>query len=84
MRLKKTEGAKTNTKRSNKSHLATKGLLNSRYKRVVKYNLKKACNKSIFGVRRRSKFPKLCKTSHTTSMALKIAVFACVALVACV
>ncbi|SDH03725.1 hypothetical protein [Winogradskyella thalassocola] len=73
----KTVGAK-------RSHFTTRGLLNSNYKRTVKYNFKKACQKSLFGIKQRVKSPRMCKTSHATSMVLKVSVFASVALVACV
>lgn len=72
------------TTTAKKSHFTYKGLLNSGYKRMVKRNFRKAGKKSIFGIKQRAKLPKMCQTTHATSMLLKVSVFAGVALVACV
>lgn len=84
MKRRITEDKEYKAKRVNEVHFSNKGLLNSVYKRTVTHNFKKTCKKSLFGVRQRFKSPKLCKTSHATSMGLKISVFACFALAACV
>ena len=80
VRINEEKEHKTTTK---KSHFTYKGLLNSGYKRTVKRNFRKAGKKSIFGIKQRAKSPKMCQTTHATSMLLKVSVFAGVALVAC-
>lgn len=70
--LKAQDIGKTTLKRL---HYTKRGLLNSRYKRLVKRNFKKACKKSIFGIRQRAKSPRLSSASHKATMVLKIAVF---------
>ncbi|WP_178983512.1 hypothetical protein [Winogradskyella helgolandensis] len=61
--------------RAKKAHFTSRGLLNSRYKRIVKYNFKKARKKSIFGIRQRAKSPQLSKLGNRATMILKISVF---------
>jgi len=84
MKLRKTEDRGINMEHAEVSHFTAQGLLNSTYKRTVKQNFKKACKKTLFGVRQHTKSPKLSKSTHTTSIALKISVFVSFALVACV
>ncbi|WP_179374514.1 hypothetical protein [Winogradskyella wichelsiae] len=66
--------------RKKKTHFTKRGLLNSNYKRVVKYSFKKARRKSIFAVRQRAKTLKISKESLRASMVLKLAVFGSVAI----
>lgn len=61
-------------------HFTKRGLLNSRYKRIVKYTFKKARKKSVFAIRQRAKYPKFSNACHVTTMALKISVFAVAAI----
>lgn len=84
MKSRTTNDLEAKTVRAKRSHFTTKGLLNSNYKRTVKYNFKKRCQKSLFGIKQRVKSPRMCKNSHATSIVLKVSVFASVALVACV
>lgn len=84
MKARMTNDMEDKTVHAKRSHFTTKGLLNSDYKRTVKSNFKRASKKSLFGIKQRVKSPRMCKTSHATSMVLKVSVFASVALVACV
>ncbi|WP_179333407.1 hypothetical protein [Winogradskyella costae] len=83
MKSRITKNIEAKTVRNRRSHFTTRGLLNSRYKRTVKDNFKKACRKSLFGIKQRAKSPKMCNTTHTTSMVLKVSAFA-ITLAACV
>ncbi|WP_179351524.1 hypothetical protein [Winogradskyella vidalii] len=66
---------------SKRFHFTTKGLLNSNYKRIVKYSFKKARKKSIFGIRQRIKSRQLSKESLRASLVLKLSVFVGVAII---
>lgn len=63
-------------KTSKRRHFTKRGLLNSRYKRLVKHNFKKACKKSVFGIRQRFKSPKLSNEGRIATIVLKVSVFA--------
>jgi len=80
MKLELTQDLRTIKQRTKKSHFTKRGLLNSNYKRVVKYNFKKAKRRSIFAVRQRAKVLKISRESLRVSMVLKVSVFACVAI----
>lgn len=67
--------------RKKKTHFTKRGLLNSNYKRIVKYSFKKARKKSIFGIRQRIKSRQLSKESLRASLVLKFSVFVGVAII---
>lgn len=67
--------------RKKKTHFTKRGLLNSNYKRIVKYGFKKARKKSIFGIRQRIKSRQLSKESLRASLVLKLSVFVGVAII---
>lgn len=75
MELQINHSSELGTKQIRYIHYKTPGMLNSKYKRLVKNNFKRASNKTVFGLRQRTKSPKLCRMSHATSMVLKISVF---------
>lgn len=56
-------------------HFTTQGLLNSKYKSLVRHTFRKSCSKSIFGTRQRIKASRFYKSSQT-AVILKLAVFA--------
>lgn len=76
MESKLTQDLEFEPKRNKRSYFTTKGLLNSNYKRIVKYNFKKMSKKSIFGKRQRAKHPELCRSGHVMSVILKLSIFA--------
>ncbi|QXP79989.1 MULTISPECIES: hypothetical protein [Winogradskyella] len=80
MELELAQDLGTIKQRTKRSHFTKRGLLNSNYKRVVKYNFKKAKRRSIFAVRQRAKALKISRESLRVSMVLKVSVFVCVAI----
>ncbi|WP_299099088.1 hypothetical protein [uncultured Winogradskyella sp.] len=59
------------------SNFTANGLLNSRYKSIVKENYRKSTKKSIFGIRQRIKSSQFRMVNHTGAI-LKLTVFAMV------
>jgi len=62
------------------NHFTTNGLLNSKYKALVKKNFKSSTKKSVFGIRQRLKASQFNMVNHTAAI-LKLSLFA-IALIA--
>ncbi|RCW90221.1 hypothetical protein DFQ08_105110 [Winogradskyella arenosi] len=80
MKIALSKDLRKRSKRRKLSHFTKRGLLNSNYKRVVKYSFKKARRKSLFMIRQRAKSIQISKESLMASLVLKVAVFVSVAI----